>query len=303
MSEVILSIENLSKYYGKIKAVNQLSLDINQGNIFGILGPNGSGKTTLLGIVLDVINPTAGLFKWFGKEPSKDDRKRIGAILETPNFYPYLSAIKNLEIVAKIKGVSYDEIPKVLEIVELSSRKKSKFKTYSLGMKQRLAIAAALMGNPEVLILDEPTNGLDPQGIAEIRNIVKEIAKKGITIIIASHLLDEVQKICTHVVVLEKGQKLFAGKVSDVLLESTEIEVQATDMKKLNLALEKYKKATQITEEDGMLLVSIDKDTDTTDLNKYLFDQGVMVSHISIRKKSLENYFLELLAESNDKTA
>lgn len=163
MSEVILSIENLSKHYGRIKAVDQLSLEINKGDIYGILGPNGSGKTTLLAIVLDIINPLSGSFKWFGNLPNKNDRKRLGAILETPNFYPYLSAIKNLEIIADIKGVSYDEIPKVLEIVDLSSRKKSKFKTYSLGMKQRLAIAAALLGNPDVLILDEPTNGLDPQ--------------------------------------------------------------------------------------------------------------------------------------------
>lgn len=300
MSEVILSIENLSKHYGRIKAVDELSLEINKGNIYGILGPNGSGKTTLLAIVLDVINPISGSFKWFGKAPTKDDRKRIGAILETPNFYPYLSAIKNLQIIADIKEVSYDEIPRVLKTVDLISRQKSMFRTFSLGMKQRLAIAAALLGNPEVLILDEPTNGLDPQGIVEIRNIIIEIAKKGITIIIASHLLDEVQKTCTHVAVLKNGKILYSGGVDDVLRDSVMVEISGPDLNIITKALHEFDKVLNVEEENNLLIVKLADGTNSAELNDFLFTKNISVSHLALRKKSLEKYFLELLAESND---
>lgn len=300
MSEVILSIENLSKHYGRIKAVDQLSFEINKGDIYGILGPNGSGKTTLLAIVLDVINSRSGTFKWFGNLPNKNNRKRLGAILETPNFYPYLSAVKNLEIIADIKGVSYEEISKVLESVNLSARKNSRFKTYSLGMKQRLAIAAALLGNPEVLILDEPTNGLDPQGIAEIRNLITEIAKKGITIILASHLLDEVQKICSHVTVLKQGKKLYSGKVDKVLNESELIEISGPDLDTITKALKEFDKVLNVEQENNLLVVKLADESSSAELNNFLFTKNIPVSHLALRKKSLEKYFLELLAESND---
>jgi len=300
LSEVILSIENLSKHYGRIKAVDQLSLEITKGSIYGILGPNGSGKTTLLGIVLDVINPKSGTFKWFGELPNKNERKRIGAILETPNFYPYLSAVKNLQIIADIKGVPYDEIKRVLETVELTSRKNSTFRTFSLGMKQRLAIAAALLGNPEVLILDEPTNGLDPQGIAEIRNIILAIAKKGITIILASHLLDEVQKICTHFTVLKQGKKLYSGKVDEILNESVLLEISGPDLDTINKALNEFDKVLNVEKEGDLLIVKLADNSTSSELNNFLATKNVAVSHLALRKKSLEKYFLELLAESND---
>lgn len=303
MSEEILAIDKLSKCYGKLKAVDNLSITIEKGSIFGILGPNGSGKTTTLGIVLDAINPSSGNFRWFGKEPSKAERKRIGAILETPAFYPYMSASKNLEIIADIKGVSYDEIPEILKTVDLYDRKNSKFKTFSLGMKQRLAIAAALIGNPEVLILDEPTNGLDPQGIAEIRNLIRKIAKDGLTIVLASHLLDEVQKVCTHVAVLEKGKKLFAGKVDEVLNESVMIEIAGPEMDKIETVLKNSEFVSKFEKEDHLFVVKLKSEFDSSILNKSMFEQGITISHISLRKKSLENYFLELLAESHDKTS
>ncbi len=300
MSKIILSVENISKHYGPIKAVNKLSLEIKKGEIFGILGPNGSGKTTLLGMVLDVINLRNGSFSWFGGSKNHEARKKIGAILETPNFYPYLSAIKNLEIIADIKGVSYHEIPKVLKMVDLTHRQNSKFRTFSLGMKQRLAIAAALLGDPEVLILDEPTNGLDPQGIAEIRNLIKEIGKRGVTIILASHLLDEVQKVCSHVTVLNKGKNIFSGKVDEVLNENIMVEVSAPDNALLRKHLNDFNKLISAEPEDGIILVKLQEGTNIAELSTFLMEKKIALTHLAQRKKSLENYFLELLAESHD---
>lgn len=297
MEETVLSIQKLTKNYGRLKAVDELSLDVQRGNIFGILGPNGSGKTTTLGIVLSVINASGGSFSWFGKTPSKNDRKAIGAILEVPIFYPYMSGERNLQIIADIKGCSYDGIPEVLNIVDLTGRKHSKFRTYSLGMKQRLAIAAALIGDPAVLILDEPTNGLDPQGIAEIRELILRIGKRGITIILASHLLDEVQKICSHVVVLDKGKKIFTGKVSDILNASTLVEVCSEDIQELERFLHESESILSVEKEDAILLVKLKDGFENQDMNRYLFSKGVTLTHMSTRKKSLENYFLELMAE------
>ena len=193
--ETILSINNLTKKFGPITAVNDLSFTIHKGNVYGILGPNGSGKSTTLGIVLNVVNKTSGDFQWFdGGMSTHDALKKVGAIIERPNFYPYMTAAQNLELVCKIKKVAPDKVDEKLEIVGLLERKNSKFRTFSLGMKQRLAIASALLNDPEILILDEPTNGLDPQGIHQIREIIKKIAGMGTTILLASHLLDEVEK-------------------------------------------------------------------------------------------------------------
>ena len=297
MEDNVLSIHGLSKNYGRIRAVDNLSMDVKRGQVFGILGPNGSGKTTTLGIVLSVINPSGGSFSWFGKTPSKADRKAIGAILEVPIFYPYLSGERNLQIIADIRGCKYDGIPEVLKIVDLADRKKSKFRTYSLGMKQRLALAAALIGDPEVLILDEPTNGLDPQGIAEIRELILKIAKRGITIILASHLLDEVQKICSHVAILEKGKKIFTGKVSEIVNSSTLVEISAEDMQALEKMLLEHKGIISVEKEGAIMLVKLKDDFNIKDLNQHLITNGITITHLSTRKQSLENYFLELMAE------
>jgi len=287
----------LSKNYGRIKAVDNLSLEVQRGHVFGILGPNGSGKTTTLGIVLSVINASGGSFSWFGKTPNKEDRKSIGAILEVPIFYPYLSGETNLQIVADIKGCNYDGIPDVLDIVDLTERKKSKFRTYSLGMKQRLAIAAALIGDPEVLILDEPTNGLDPQGIAEIRELILKIGKKGITIILASHLLDEVQKICSHVVVLDKGKNIYTGEVSDILNASTLIELSSDDIELLEKSLKENENIISTEKEGAFLLLKLNDSYDIKDLNQFLISKDIAITHLSTRKQSLENHFLELIAK------
>lgn len=299
MNQVVLRIENLSKHYGKIRAVDRLSLNVESGSIYGILGPNGSGKTTTLGIITEVIRQNAGSYSWFEKPPTKEERRKVGAIIEVPIFYPYLSAVRNLKIIADIKRCSYENIDHVLDIVELTQRKHSKFKTYSLGMKQRLAIAAALVGNPSVLILDEPTNGLDPKGIAEIRQLILDIASRGITIILASHLLDEVQKICTHVAILNNGKKLEEGKVEEVLNESLMIELSSENIEQLTTALQGFEKIIDIKRENNKILAKLSDGTKAEEVNGYLFSQGITLTHLAMRKKSLENYFLEVLKNSS----
>ena len=295
----ILSINNLTKYYGKLKALDNLSLEVYPGEILGFLGPNGSGKTTTLGILLGILEASSGTFSWFGKEPTHEQRKKIGALLETPLFYPYLTGYDNLKIIAAIKDAAPSEINDVLKVVSLEDRKNSKFKTYSLGMKQRLAIAAALLGDPEVMILDEPTNGLDPTGIVEIRELIVSIARRGMTIVLASHLLDEVEKICTHVVVLEKGKKLHAGRVSDVLSSSITMELAAYNMDNLQQALEEEEFVSATRFENDLLIAELTRKVEPAEINRLLANKGIYVSHLTSRKKSLENYFLELLSEQN----
>jgi ABC-2 type transport system ATP-binding protein len=295
MDQSILSIRNLSKKYGRIRAVDELSMEIPKGSVYGILGPNGSGKTTTLGLVLSVINPSAGSFSWFGGIPSKADRTRIGAILEVPVFYPYLSGEKNLRIIASIKGCSCEKIPELLDMVKLTERKNSRFRTYSLGMKQRLAIAAAMLGNTEVLILDEPTNGLDPQGIAEIRELILRIAAEGMTIILASHLLDEVQKTCSHVAVLNKGKNIFTGKVDEMVNASSEVEIMAYDEEGLDRGLKENPHVVSYAREGNRWVVKLSEGYDSSELNQYFLSRKVILSQITIKKKNLEKYFLEIL--------
>jgi ABC-type multidrug transport system ATPase subunit len=295
--ETVLSISNLTKHFGRIKAVNNLNLEVKRGQVFGMLGPNGSGKTTTLGMLMGVVNPTAGSYSWFGEAPDHRVRKKIGAVLEHPIFYPYLSGQKNLELNAMIKQCPVENIPKVLEIVELIDRKDHKYKTYSLGMKQRLAIASALLNDPTVLILDEPTNGLDPMGIAEIRELIKKIAVNGKTIILASHLLDEVQKVCTHFAVLKKGNLVHVGPVDDVGKGAETVEVVA-DAANLNEILLAFSGTSSIDRENGSFQVALRDGFHSKDLNKFLFEKGVVASHLATKKKSLEKQFLEILAGS-----
>lgn len=293
--KTILSIQRLSKRYGKIQAIKDLSLKVEQGQIFGILGPNGSGKTTTLSILLDLIKPDQGEFEWFGEPSHFELRKRIGSVIESPNFYPYLSAATNLRLVAAIKESGTDDIDRVLQLTGLHQRKDTKFKTFSFGMKQRLAIASALLGKPDVLILDEPTNGLDPQGIVQIRELIMMIAREGTTILLASHLLDEVQKICTHVAVLSKGTKLFDGKVSEVLAVSDSFELAGDDMEKLLKVIREHPAYQSHLVHNSLIQVYFKEKVLPGALNNWLFSQGVILSHLSERKRSLEQHFLELL--------
>ncbi|CAM1360195.1 ABC-2 type transport system ATP-binding protein [Tenacibaculum sediminilitoris] len=293
--ETILSIQNLDKKYGKVHAVNNLSFDIQKGNVYGILGPNGSGKSTTLGIILNVVNKTSGNFSWFnGKLSTHEALKKVGAIIERPNFYPYMSAVQNLQLICKIKGVSYEMIDEKLKIVNLFERRNSKFKTYSLGMKQRLAIASALLNDPEILILDEPTNGLDPQGIHEIRQIIKDIAKNGTTILLASHLLDEVEKVCSHVVVIRNGIKLYSGRVDEMSASNGYFELQASNQNELKKLLENHASIGNIKEENGILIANLASELSASEINKFSFENGISLSHLVKRKPSLEQQFLDL---------
>lgn len=290
----ILSLHAISKNYGIIRALNNVSFSVPEGCVFGILGPNGSGKTTLLSIVLDILKPTTGNFQLFGEEPSPSLRRRMGTLLETPNFYHYLSGEDNLVIAAGIKGKGKEDIPTVLEKTGLLQRKNSRFSTYSLGMKQRLAIAAALLGDPSVLLFDEPTNGLDPSGIAEIRTLIKQLAKEGKTIIMASHLLDEVEKVCTHVAILKRGDLLTAGPVNEVLVNEDIVEMSAKDLAQLAGIIQRYPTFKSLKTQDGMLQVSFSHSVQLDEVNRFCFEQGTALSSLQLRKKSLEAKFIEL---------
>lgn len=292
----ILSIQNISKSYGNIKALNGVSFEVPQGAIFGVLGPNGSGKTTLLSIIVDVLKADNGNFLWFDQPGSPGTRRQIGTLLETPNFYHYLSAFNNLKITNSISGRgNINEINVVLEKVKLLERKDSRFSTYSLGMKQRLAIAGALLGEPKVLVLDEPTNGLDPVGIAEIRELIKELSIAGHTIIMASHLLDEVEKVCTHVAILKKGTLITTGSVDDVLVDNDIVEISANDNNALLNILQSYNGNEQVILENGFVQIHLAKGTARPEeINAFCFSKGITLNHLVIKKKRLEAKFFEL---------
>ncbi len=298
--DTILTLKNLTKHYGKVKAVNDLSFTIEKGNVYGILGPNGSGKSTTLGMVLNVVNATSGDFKWFdGSDTTHNALKKVGAIIERPNFYPYMTAAQNLKLVCTIKDVDPKKIEEKLEVVHLLDRKDSKFSTFSLGMKQRLAIASALLNDPEILILDEPTNGLDPQGIHQIREIIKNIASGGTTILLASHLLDEVEKVCSHVVIIRNGVKLYSGPVDELNASHGFFELRCERQQDLILALETHPDFSSLKEENGLITAFLKNPLSAEALNSYLFQKNIVLSHLVMRKESLEEQFLQLTANLN----
>lgn len=299
--ETILSISGLHKKFGKIHAVNNVSFEIQKGNVYGILGPNGSGKSTTLGIVLNVVNKTAGTYSWFGGTTETHDAlKKVGAIIERPNFYPYMTAYDNLKLVCKIKGAPVTKVDEKLALVGLLERKDSKFRNFSLGMKQRLAIASALLNDPEILILDEPTNGLDPQGIRQIRDIITLIASQGTTILLASHLLDEVEKVCSHVVVLRKGVILYTGTVNGMISSEGFFELQADDNAQLTALLQQHAAVDKIEPHDGKLTVYLKGSLEAAELNRYLATNGLYVNHLVKRKNSLEEQFIKLTSNPSE---
>ena len=293
--ESILTLNNLTKKFGRLTAVNNLTFTIEKGNVYGILGPNGSGKSTTLGMVLNVVNKTSGDFKWFnGGISTHDALKKVGAIIEHPNFYPYMTAVQNLSLVCKIKGTPESKINEKLEIVGLLDRKDSKFKTFSLGMKQRLAIASALLNDPEILILDEPTNGLDPQGIHQIREIIRKIASGGTTILLASHLLDEVEKVCSHVVIIRQGNMLYSGPVDEIVSSHGFFELKSANMQALEKTLLSHPKVGKVADKEGLLTAFLDEPMDAEEINEFLFEKGITLSYLVKRKESLEEQVLQL---------
>lgn len=292
----VLSLFNITKFYGPVQALKDVSFTVPEGSVFGILGPNGSGKTTLLSIILDVLKANKGDFLWFGDPGSPEQRKKIGSLLETPNFYHYLSGTDNLNVTQSISGRgSREDIDQVLKKVKLYERRKSRFKSYSLGMKQRLAIAATLLGDPKVLVLDEPTNGLDPEGIAEIRDLIVELRNTGHTIIIASHLLDEVEKICTHVAILKTGNLITTGEVNEVLQGEDVVELSAPDLNGLANALQQFGNNISIHSTSNTVLITLPKGTAKLDaINSFCFSKGIVLNHLLLKKKRLEARFFEL---------
>ena len=293
--QTILTLNNLTKKFGSLTAVDNLSLKINKGFVYGILGPNGSGKSTTLGMLLNIVNKTDGNYHWFdGSGTTHRALKKVGAIIERPNFYPYMTARQNLNLVCKIKNVPNHKIKEKLEIVGLVNRSDYKFSTFSLGMKQRLAIASALLNDPEILILDEPTNGLDPQGIYQIREIIKKIAANGTTILLASHLLDEVEKVCTHVVILREGKSLYSGSVENMIASHGFFTLQSDDLDLLKKVLDEHPSVGDIKIEGTQLIAYLKEPLSGSKLNKILFEKGISLSHLVHRKESLEEQFLEL---------
>ncbi len=295
----VLKINKLTKKFGRITAVNELDLTIEKGQVYGILGPNGSGKTTTLGMILEVVAPSSGDFEWFDGVNNVEARQKIGSILETPCFYSYLTATQNLRIVAHIKKCGTHRIDKILKQVNLYERRNDKFKTFSLGMKQRLSLGAALLSDPPVLMLDEPTNGLDPEGIAEVRQLIRDIAAQGKTIIMASHLLDEVQKVCTDFCILRKGVKLHEGSVNDILGETNVVQIAASDNEALVNSIQNFEGLEKIEKENGSLMAYLKDGQSSDQLNRYCFDQGISLNKLMPQSKSLEQEFLKILKEND----
>jgi len=292
----VLSLDNVTKFYGPVQALKDVSFEVPEGSVFGVLGPNGSGKTTLLSIILNVLSANKGTFLWFGRPGSPEQRKKIGSLLETPNFYHYLSAVNNLRVTQSISGRgTAEDIDNILKKVRLYERRKSRFSTFSLGMKQRLAIAGALLGDPKVLVLDEPTNGLDPVGIAEIRQLIIELRKSGHTIILASHLLDEVEKVCTHVAILKTGTLLTTGEVEDVLADEDMVELSAPDLTTLATLMKQLSENVAMDEASNTVHMKFPKgDARLDEINKFCFQNGIVLTHLVLKKKRLEARFFEL---------
>jgi len=298
MSPCILRVNDLTKHYGSEVALKNVSFSVSPGSVFGILGPNGSGKTTLLGILLGVLHPTRGRYTWWPEEVTK--RLRLGALLEQANFYPYLSGNQNLRVVCTIRQVECRSIPLLLDRVGLSAEAgHTKVAAYSLGMRQRLAIASALVGDPEVLVLDEPTNGLDATGIALVRDLITTLKQEGKTVILASHLLEEVEKVCSHLGVLKGGELIFQGSLEDVLGNERWIELGHPDPDQLRRVLEASNFVLQIKMcEDGRIAVRTTCE-DASKLNRYLASQDVYVHHLVARRSHLESQILTLLKEES----
>ncbi|MDQ3590129.1 MAG: ABC transporter ATP-binding protein [Actinomycetota bacterium] len=290
----LVETRDLTKRYGRqITAVDRLNLAVRRGEVYGFLGPNGAGKTTTLRMLLGLIEPTSGAARVLGQEPGSPASLRgVGALVESPAFYPYLSGYDNLKVVSRYAGVPRRRIREVLETVELSGRAKDKFKKYSLGMKQRLGVAAALLKDPELLILDEPTNGLDPKGMADMRALVRELGSGERTVLLSSHLLGEVEQICDRVGVIHKGILVAEGTIAELRGEEG-LLVRAEPFEEARQIAERIKGVEGVTVADGMLRLATDPGR-AAEINAKLVSAGLRVSELRPAEQSLEEVFLEL---------
>jgi ABC-2 type transport system ATP-binding protein len=304
-SEKIIEIENLSKQFKEVKAVDGLNLTVYSGDVFGFLGPNGAGKSTTIRMLVSLITPTEGDIRLFGKS-LKNERisilKNIGAIVEKPDFYGYLSAYKNLEILGRLShtDVSKKRIMQVLEFVGLEKRYKSKVKTYSHGMKQRLGLAQALIHNPDLIILDEPTTGLDPQGMKEIRDLIIHLSKdENKTIFLSSHILSEVEIVATRMIILNKGKKIVEGSVSELLnRDEMQVTVEVENGSQAEQIVNESKWAAKLKTSVNKKLIFALIQNEISELNKFLVEKDVKVNAL-VPTRSLEEYFLDITDKEN----
>jgi len=295
-----ISVAGLTKRYGELIAVNGATFEVPLGTICGFVGPNGSGKTTTIRMLLSLIEPTSGSGQILDEPISHPERylSKVGAMIEGPAFYPALSGAENLKVLATLGGYSHDRVPELIDLVGLSGRGGVKYKTYSLGMKQRLGIAAALLPNPKLLILDEPTNGLDPAGIQEIRDLLSKLAKDGVTVFVSSHLLSEIEMISEYLVMLRKGEVIFFGKTIDLLHRSRPIIVarpeSTSDLVKLKNLVDSAGHPAVI---DGDAL-RVDAGEDwSAELNKLAFENNILLRQLTPVRPNLEETFFEMTVE------
>lgn len=298
MTETSPAIEttNLTKHYGAVVAVNQLNLTVNRGEVFGFLGPNGSGKSTTMRMLLGLARPTSGHASVLGLDVRTHLReflRRTGALIENPTFYPFLSGRENLRVVADLTGTVGARIDPVLELVDMRQDADRPFSSYSLGMKQRIGVASALLTDPELLILDEPANGLDPAGIVEMRTLMHRLREEGHTVFVSSHVLHEIEQVCNRIAILNHGQVVAQGSVQSLLGETDRIEIQIEQPAEAAQVLKELAWVHDVTIEGASVLVAAPV-ARSAELNRVLADQGFYASVIRPRQESLERYFLEL---------
>ncbi len=294
-ADFVIETKDLTKRYGEVLAVDKLSLRVARGGVFGFLGPNGSGKTTTMGMLLGLVHPTSGEARIFG-DPARhpETLRQVGAMVESPTFYPYLTGRQNLKYFQGVKrrGVPAD-IDRLLQLVELGKRADSKFSTYSLGMKQRLGIACALLGDPELLFLDEPTNGLDPAGVVEVRELIRELGRGSRTVILSSHLLAETELVCDNVAVLSRGKLIAQGTIQELLRSHDTARLRTTDDARATAILSELSWVERVAAEDGHLLVEAPADR-SWEISRELSRWDVHVRELTPIHRSLEEFFMEV---------
>ena len=303
MTDIVIQTNALSKRYGRVLAVDRLSLQVPRGHVFGLLGPNGAGKTTVMGMLLGLVRPTSGSFSLLGTDGTgRDALRRIGAIVETPAFYPYLSGRRNLAYFQGVMGRNDSrELDRLLELVGLAGRANDAFKTYSLGMKQRLGLAYALLGDPELLLLDEPTNGMDPAGMAEVRDLIRDLGSEGRTILLSSHLLHEVEQVCDSVAIIARGRLVVQGDVADLLRPQEQVRLRTTDDARALTILTASDEIEAARAEDDALVVTIAHER-SSELTALLSKAEVYVTEIAPLQVSLEQYFLDVTGENGERS-